>query len=148
MAGAIPDGNIAGTVPCQVVTPSLVSCEYDGNLPPFGEIEVRIGVVVEPGAKVPTHGVNEELKNTVCVEGGQAPSACTSKPVKLSMEPTPFGVEDYELVNEEEGPTVDQRAGSHPAFISPGICRAIALSRAPNGRYVPRKRHPPTRPDR
>ncbi len=101
MAGAIPDGNSARTVPCEVVSPSLVSCEYDGNLPPFGEIEVRIGVVVEPGVNVPQHGVNEELKNTVCVEGGQAPSACTSKPVRLSQEPTPFGVEAYELVNGE-----------------------------------------------
>ena len=112
--GAIPKGGEATPIPCSVVTTSTVTCEMTGSLAAFGFIEVRVEAVVEPGVQAPQQGVNEHLKNTVCVEGGQTPSACASKPIRLSGEATPFGVGDYELTSEEEGGLVDERAGSHP----------------------------------
>jgi hypothetical protein len=89
---------------CSSVT---LSCSYSGTLPPFDEIEVRIPVVVEPGART-----GEE--NVVSLSGGEAPSVSVAHPVVINSAPAPFGVEDYELDNEEVGGALDAQAGSHP----------------------------------
>lgn len=78
-----------------------------GAIPPYDQLVVRIGVVVQPGA---TSG--EE--NRVSVSGGQVPAASIRRPVTIGDTPTPFGVQDYELTPEEEGGAPDTQAGSHP----------------------------------
>ncbi|MGH2853241.1 MAG: hypothetical protein ACRDLF_03500 [Solirubrobacteraceae bacterium] len=106
----------AGSIPCSLESQSRVSCTSVGSpeeleglvggLPPYYAIEVRIGVEVEPAA------VSGEL-NQVSVSGGEAPSATAGRPIRVSGEPTRFGVEDYELTPEEPG-ALDTQAGSHP----------------------------------
>jgi hypothetical protein len=99
--------NTIATVPCALESQSRVSCSLTGALPPYGQIEVRIAVDLEPGAVT-----GEE--NTVSVSGGQARAASLKRPLTFSGAATPFGVEDYELVNEAAGGASDTQAGSHP----------------------------------
>jgi hypothetical protein len=82
-------------------------CSFEGTLAPYASLEVRIGVLVEEAAS------SGEL-NEASISGGQAQSATVKRPLKISSEPTPFGVEDYELALEEEGGASDTQAGSHP----------------------------------
>jgi hypothetical protein len=74
-------------------------------LPPYDQIEVRIGVIATAGAS----GENE-----FTVSGGETPSAFLPRPLTVSAEQTPFGVEDYALTAEEAGGANDTQAGSHP----------------------------------
>jgi hypothetical protein len=83
-----------------------LGCQFSGSLPPYDEIEVEIAVVAEAGAAI---GDNEAR-----VSGGEAPSASTTGPVTLGSVSPSFGVEDYELMPEEEGGTPATQAGSHP----------------------------------
>jgi hypothetical protein len=99
--------NELSPLPCVVDSPSRVSCTLAAALAPYAQIEVRVAVDVEPGA-----ATGEE--NTVSVTGGQARAASLKRPLTFSAAATPFGVEDYELVNEEAGGAPDTRAGSHP----------------------------------
>ncbi len=99
-------------VPCHVVNPSLVACEDTGSMPPFFVLEMRIGVVVTGDA--PAGAVDESEVNEVMAEGGQTAPVSIRRPVKLSAETEPYGIESYELDAEEEGGTPDTRAGSHP----------------------------------
>jgi hypothetical protein len=84
-----------------------VQCTLEAPLAPFGQVEVRVGVLVEPGAST------GEL-NHVGVSGGGAPHAAISRPITISSSPAPFGVEDYELTPEDVGGVLDTQAGSHP----------------------------------
>ena len=72
---------------------------------PYHKLEIAITVTVGASA----NGFNE-----VSVSGGEAPSKTVKRPVVVSTEPTPFGVEDYELTPENEGGSLDTQAGSHP----------------------------------
>jgi hypothetical protein len=97
-----------GSVKCSPKPSSEpLDCVFEGRLPPYATIEIGIGVEVEediaPGA------VNE-----VSVTGGQARDASVRRPLKVGGELTAFGVEDYELLPEEEGGALDTQAGSHP----------------------------------
>jgi len=103
LAGAVGLNN-AGPVTCEVTT---LTCKFAGTLPPFDQIEVDIGVDVEPGAS------SGEL-NEVSVSGGEAQSVSIKRPITIGGVPTPFGVEDYELTPEEVGGASDTQAGSHP----------------------------------
>jgi hypothetical protein len=112
-----PVANGAGFIPCALDSQSHVSCTFVGSgpevgtatvgLPPYYSIEVRIAVEVAPAA------ASGEL-NQLSVSGGQAPSVTVKRPIRVSSEPTPFGVEDYELAPEEPGGVFDTQAGSHP----------------------------------
>ncbi len=84
-----------------------LSCKYIGLLPPFIAIEVSIGVKVKPGA---TTGESTEIK----VEGGNASPNSVARPITVSAEPTPFGIERFELTPENENGSPDLQAGSHP----------------------------------
>jgi hypothetical protein len=111
-------------------------------LAPFDRLEMRIGVDVEPGVE-PAKLENEvtisggegftcratpgkgSYKDSGCVEKsaganfertttGPVAPASIRKPITLGPEPVQFGVEDYELLNEEEGGTPTIQAGAHP----------------------------------
>jgi hypothetical protein len=93
-----------GPVTCSLAT---LTCSFESTLPPFVQIEVRIGVLVGAGA---TSG----KLNQATVSGGGAPTASVRRAITVSSAPTPFGIEDYELSPEEEGGASDTQAGSHP----------------------------------
>ncbi len=85
-----------------------LSCTYSEGVLPYKRLEVTISVKVAPGPPA-------EEDNSASIEGGGAPTpAPLSRPVKISPEPTQFGVENYELAPEEEDGLPDRQAGSHP----------------------------------
>ncbi len=94
-----------------------VSCETTSTtqpVAPFTELKVVIPVELLPGA-----ATGEQ--NTVSVSGGELlggglapPGPALERPITVSGEATPFGVERYELAPEEEDGSSDVRAGSHP----------------------------------
>jgi uncharacterized repeat protein (TIGR01451 family) len=95
-------------------TPGRVQCVYRGEpsgflpvLNPYEGIEMWIAVKVASNAV--TGGNRVEATG-----GGAAGGASLEQPVVVDGAPTPFGVEDFRLVPEEEGGAVDTRAGSHP----------------------------------
>jgi hypothetical protein len=98
----------------QLFRPQLFDCSYKSlscaapvRIVPYGVVEATISVVVEPGAT--TGALNE-----ASVSGGGVASVSARRPVSVSDQPAPFGVENYELLPEEEGGAVDTQAGSHP----------------------------------
>ncbi len=116
-----PGGGINTYYPlkCEVEKVSLASCTFEGTyetpagitvpalLPPFNQIEVLVGVIVGKNA-------SSAERNEVSVTGGEAPDAQISRPIRVGSTPAPFGVEEYELTNEEAGGALDTQAGSHP----------------------------------
>jgi hypothetical protein len=100
-------GENDGPVKCSFKLKPLVTCVFESVLPPYDQIEIRIGVEVAESA---TAGEQNEVR----VSGGGARAASIVRPISLGEGPTPFGVEDYELANEEVGGVADTRAGSHP----------------------------------
>jgi hypothetical protein len=110
-----------GPVACSLKS---MTCTYAGTLPPYEQIEVLISVIVEPGAS--SGEVNE-----ASVSGGGA-LASVKHPVMVSDEPTPFGVENYELEPEEEGGAIDTQAGSHPFQLT----TTLALNQTADGHPV------------
>jgi hypothetical protein len=97
-------GNFLETLPCSLAE---LSCEMTGALAPYDRIEMRIAVEVEASAE------SGEL-NQASISGGGAPDVQVTHPITVSSRPTPFGVEEYELLSEQEGGTLDTQAGSHP----------------------------------
>ncbi len=84
-----------------------LSCSYSEDLAPFDRLEVTIQVKVGTGEGIQS--------NTVQADGGGAPApAPFSGAVRISSQPTPFGVERLALSPEEEGGAADTQAGSHP----------------------------------
>src|SRR5581483_5452970 len=82
------------------------TCRLTEGLGPYASMEVRIGVVVE--------GATSGEINEARVSGGNAPSATARHSIVVSGEPTPFGVEEYDLTPEEEGGAPSTQAGIHP----------------------------------
>ena len=76
---------------------------------PYTQLRVTIPVEVSPEAF-------SGEPNTVRVAGGEPEATAEiTRPVTVkSSGSTPFGIERYELSPEEEGGSVDARAGSHP----------------------------------
>ena len=123
VVASVPEGtsgisNTVHSLPCSLESASRVSCSLEGvyenegkilpeTLAPYQQIEVRIAVEVEPGAE--SGEVNE-----VVTSGGGAAAASLRRPLTISGEPTPGGLEDYELINEAAGGAADTQAGSHP----------------------------------
>jgi len=93
--------------PLSCSKPPVLKCVWGGFVAPYQQLEVRIKVRVGPGAH------SGEVNRGV-VSGGGAPVAVIERPIVVSEEPTPFGLEDYELRAEEEGGALDTQAGSHP----------------------------------
>jgi hypothetical protein len=109
-------------------SPGRVQCVYPEYMPtlrPYEYVELRIAVKMEPGAASGSSHVQ--------VTGGSAPSASLAQPLVVSGSPTPFGVEDFRMVPEEEGGAVDTRAGSHPfqLLTTLAVNQTADLSRPP-----------------
>jgi hypothetical protein len=81
-----------------------------------GPLRRRQRVLVPAGRSVTS------LPNKVNVQGGEGegggavPTVSLTRPVTVSGAPTPFGVEEggYTLTPENEGGSLDSKAGSHP----------------------------------
>jgi uncharacterized repeat protein (TIGR01451 family) len=125
-----PGGSLTETVPL-TCSPSGLSCESVDPLAPYDQLEVRIKVQVQPGARLCEQSVTECEANTLSVSGGGAASASISRPVRIGEKPTLFGIEDYELSIEPEGGTTagtPVQAGSHPYQVT----GTIALNQGPD----------------
>ncbi len=94
-----------GPVVCSSPSIRVARCVFEGALPPYEEIEVRIAVN--------TTGAKTGEGNTVRVSGGGARVATLTKSISVGGS-NAFGVADYELNPEEEGGAVSTQAGVHP----------------------------------
>jgi hypothetical protein len=103
---AIAIVNARTELPC-IVSGQTVSCEFQQELQPYSQIELRIRVNVTSQAA--TGEVNE-----ASVTGGEANPARATSSLQVGEENTAFGLQSYTLLNEEEGGAEDIRAGSHP----------------------------------
>jgi hypothetical protein len=138
VVGSTPLNGVRGVLPCSLESESRVSCEFVGSsaggkeingLPPGDVIEIGVKVKVDQGASA-----NGE-ENKVSVQGGEGqacmsesenpircgkvatgliPSASIQRPLRVTSEPTRFGVEDYEMTSVFAGGGIDTQAGSHP----------------------------------
>ncbi|MFI4990937.1 MAG: hypothetical protein ACHQHO_08530 [Solirubrobacterales bacterium] len=89
------------------------SCTYEKAVAPYERLEIEI--------TVKTSGAHTGEVNTLSVSGGGAPATPPlARPLRVSEEPVPFGIEKVELVPEEAagegvaGGAPDRRAGSIP----------------------------------
>jgi len=103
LAGETGPGN-RGPVSCTLAT---LTCAFSGSLRPYEEIEMVISVSVKAGAW-------SGEQNTATVSGGAAASPVTASHEIEVNGREKFGVEDYELIPENAGGSVDTQAGSHP----------------------------------
>jgi hypothetical protein len=105
-----------------------LACESSVSLVPYDQLEVRIKVKVGADARQCEVGSSACEHNEVDVSGGEAPPVHLTRPVSISPNPTPFGVEEYDLTPEEEGGGLDTQAGSH----SFQVTGTIALNQGPD----------------
>jgi hypothetical protein len=92
---------------------SDVECHFKGEVLPYAALEVRIYVVVETAKTCEPNSRSCEV-NDAGIAGGGAPPVEISRPLTTSGNPTPFGVENYEVSPEEEGGAPTTQAGKHP----------------------------------
>jgi hypothetical protein len=119
-------GSSDGPVKCVL---STLTCKFEGTLPPYDQIEVRIGV--KAGAEASSGELNH-----ASISGGEALFAAISRPLTTSEEPTPFGLADYELSLEEEGGAHATQAGSHPFQQTVTLAlNQTAASKSKEGQY-------------
>ncbi len=90
-------------IPCSLES---LTCTYTGEVVPYGQLEVRIDVIAEATA-------SSAESSGMSISGGEAPAASTSRPLVVGLAPA-FGVEDYEMLAEEERGQPATEAGSHP----------------------------------
>jgi hypothetical protein len=83
------------------------ACSFEGSVFPFTALTLHLQVDVA-GAKE-----GERKEDVASVSGGGARAVSVSRKLALG-ESTPFGLSDYEFVNEDEGGRADTQAGSHP----------------------------------
>ena len=111
VAAAVTYAGARQALPCAVGSPATIHCKLTGSLAPYAQIEVRIAVTVEEGAR-------SGAPNELALSGGGAPAASIATPVTIvssaAGEPAPFGAEGYALSEESEGATAPSQAGAHP----------------------------------
>ena len=91
-------------IPCSLET---LTCEMTEALAPYDQLELRISVDLEAGAK-------DGAPNEAFISGGGAPGASLKSPITISSEPVPFGLQSNEVALEEEGGAPTTQAGAHP----------------------------------
>ncbi len=97
-------------IPCTLAEKAgvqIATCTLKEALVPFDQIEMRIGVDVQPGAK-------SAEEDEVAITGGGAQGATLKRAITINSAPVPYGVEDYEMALEEEGGAPTVQAGAHP----------------------------------
>jgi hypothetical protein len=117
---------VRGSVNCSVISGSLVECTFEGQLPPYEQLEAMVEVEVRADAKT-----GEATETTI--SGGGAAARSLTRPIVVSNEPTSFGVEDYELEAFNENGSLDTQAGSHPFQLT----TTLALNRTAQPPYQP-----------
>lgn len=130
-------GGTAGSAACSsstVAGSAVVLCTYEGVLPPYEALEVRIRVKVG--------GVSGAL-NRISVSGGGAPSMTAGRPAAIGSEATPFGVEQYELTPENADGSAATQAGAHPFQLTNTLTLNSGPEIAPEGSEQPHKVVPP-----
>ncbi len=101
---------------------AVVLCTFEGTLPPYELLEVRIRVKVEASA------VSGAL-NKMSVSGGGAAGLSASRPVAIGSGGTPFGVEQYEFTPENADGSPATQAGAHPFQLT----NTLFLNAGPEG---------------
>ena len=88
-----------------------VSCTTTPKTQPLAPYtQLRITIPVEIGV-----GASSAEPNTVSLSGGEPEAhAEQSRPIAVEDAPTPFGIEHYEVMPEDEDGSLDLQAGSHP----------------------------------
>ncbi len=114
VAGTMPgpggDFVVRKPIPCALSEKAgseVVTCTLSEALAPYDQLEMRIGVDVQPGA-------HSGEQNQVSISGGGAPSLALARAITISSQPVPYGVEGYEMTAEEEGGAPTTQAGAHP----------------------------------
>jgi hypothetical protein len=106
--GSVGFLNELGPVDCAVEVPDLITCSFEGTLPPYEAIEIDILASLTgdpPAAGAP---------GKVTVSGGNAPLASAPQMIVVSPEPVEFGIERFSAQAEEEGGAPATQAGGHP----------------------------------
>ena len=102
----------AGPVDCAIEAPDEVICSFEDELSSFEGIEIEVFTVLTgspPDAAAPGAEAGQ-----ITVSGGNAPSATGTQQIEVSPDPTPFGIERFSAVAEEEGGAGARQAGGHP----------------------------------
>jgi hypothetical protein len=107
-----------------------LACEMTGSLAPYDQVEMRIGVDVQPGAHT------GEL-NQASISGGGAPPVSAQGRITISEAPVPFGVERYEMGLEEEDGIAGMQAGAHPFQFTTTIALNQLADTFPTGSSKP-----------
>ena len=81
------------------------SCSFAGKLPPYASLTMHLSVDLS--------GPKSGEKQLASVTGGAMRPLSISREIPVG-ESTPFGISDYELVNESEGGGAETQAGAHP----------------------------------
>jgi len=105
VAGAASTLGNEGPFPC-TIKGQVVTCTFSGALPPYDQLEAKIGVVNE--------GAHTGESNVATISGGEAPHNSVRGALTVSEAPTPFGIQYFALTPEEAGGAPDALAGSHP----------------------------------
>lgn len=118
----VPNRSNRGPLTCSSSTSKTVECRFGGTferknngggtevvpeiLPAGEQLEMRIAVRVAQDA-------SSGEANTVSISGGNAAPQTLTRPLSVGGEPG-FGVEDFQLLPEEEGGRSPTQAGVHP----------------------------------
>ena len=87
--------------------PDRASCEIEGAIVPYDRIEVRIGLLLEPG-------YSPSGQNRISLSAPGAPPATLERSFGPLGGPAGFGLEEFDLRPEAPGGQPADRAGSHP----------------------------------
>ena len=100
---------VVGGVPVECSIATVITCKFAGILNPYERLGIPVNVTDEQ-----PQGTMESLTQETTVEGGGGARVSAKLPVKVSGQPTPFGLTTYELgpFNEDGSPAT--QAGSHP----------------------------------
>jgi hypothetical protein len=140
-AGGVEGGGhfeAGGEVECEILEAGRkVKCTYEGVVPTYVQIEVLISVRVDADAK--TGEVN-----SATVSGGGATSSRTATHAIEVNGSERFGVENYSLVPENLGGSVDTQAGSHPFQVTSVITANSTYNVGPGEFAAKDEGHPRT----
>jgi hypothetical protein len=155
-------------LPCKLETLTCTLSPVPGTLAPYDQIEMRIAVVVEPGAQtentlsisggegfqcIEVNAGAGSYNNSGCagagapktggferVGTGPVPASSRTTNLRLGETAAPFGVESYELVGEEEGGAPVTQAGAHPFQLT----TTITLNQTADARPIENVGHKPS----